>query len=64
MRPGGLIVQDDLTPEAAWPPEWRGQPDPTRALWLNDPRLAAVELIVDPTAGPRSAVIVASYRGQ
>jgi len=61
--PGGLIVLDDLTPESAWPPEWRGQPDPTRSLWLNDPRLAAVELIVDPGAGPRSAVIVASHLG-
>jgi predicted O-methyltransferase YrrM len=63
MRPGGLLVVDDLTPEAAWPPEWRGQPDPTRELWLNDPRLLATELIVDPSAGPRSAVIVASYLG-
>src|SRR5215213_10959109 len=50
MRPGGTIVLDDLTPEAAWPPEWHGQPDPTRELWLNDPRLAAVEVIVDPSA--------------
>jgi predicted O-methyltransferase YrrM len=63
MRPGGLLVVDDLTPEAAWPPEWRGRPDPTRELWLNDPRLVATELIVDPSAGPRSAVIVASYLG-
>jgi predicted O-methyltransferase YrrM len=63
MRPGGIIVLDDLTPEAAWPTEWHGQPDPTRELWLNDPRLAAVEVIVDPSAGPRSAVIVASYLG-
>jgi hypothetical protein len=63
MRPGGTIVLDDLTPEAAWPPEWHGQPDPTRELWLNDPRLAAVELIVDPSAGPGSAVIVTSYLG-
>jgi predicted O-methyltransferase YrrM len=63
MRPGGLIVLDDLTPEAAWPPEWRGKPDPTRELWLHDPRLAAIELIVDPSAGPRSAAIVASYLG-
>jgi predicted O-methyltransferase YrrM len=63
VRIGGLIVLDDLTPEAAWPPEWRGRPDPTRSFWLNDPRLAAVELIVDPSAGPRSAVIVASRIG-
>jgi predicted O-methyltransferase YrrM len=64
VRPGGVIVLDDLTPEASWPPEWRGQPDPTRALWLNDPRLAAVELIVDPAAGRSSAVIVATHLGR
>jgi predicted O-methyltransferase YrrM len=63
VKVGGLIVKDDLTPEAAWPPEWRGQPDLTRELWLNDPRFAASELIVDPTAGPQSAVIVATYLG-
>jgi hypothetical protein len=63
VRLGGVIVLDDLTPESSWPPEWRGQPDPTRALWLNDPRLAAVELIVDPSAGPSSAVIVATHIG-
>lgn len=39
----------------------RGQPDPTRALWLNAPRLAAAELIVDPLVGLSSAVIVATY---
>ncbi len=55
VKVGGLIVIDDLTPEAAWPEEWRGQPDATRELWLNDPRLAAIELIVDPAAGPHSA---------
>jgi len=60
VRLGGLIVLDDLTPETAWPPEWRGRPDPTRSLWLNNPRLAATELIVDPAAGPHSVVIVAS----
>lgn len=63
LRPGGTVVLDDLTPEAAWPPEWHGQPDPTRELWLNDPRLAAVEVIVDPSAGRSSAVIVARYLG-
>lgn len=63
VRVGGLIVKDDLTPEAAWPAEWRGQRDLTRELWLNDPRFAASELIVDPTAGLQSAVIVATYLG-
>lgn len=49
LRPGGLAVLDDLTPEAHWPPEWQGQPDPVRDFWLNDPRLTAVELLTTPT---------------
>lgn len=60
---GGLIVLDDLMSEVSRPPEWRGQPDPTRSLWLNDPRLAAVELIVEPSLGRSSAVIVATHVG-
>lgn len=56
LRPGGLLVLDDLTPEDQWPEEWRGKPDPVREFWLNDPRLAATELLV----GPRMAVIVAA----
>jgi predicted O-methyltransferase YrrM len=56
LRPGGLIVLDDLTPEEHWPPEWRGKPDPVRERWLNDPRLAATEIRVAPTM----AVILAA----
>ena len=52
MRPGGLIVLDDLTPEAAWPPLARRSLTRPVQLWLHDPRLAAVELMVDPSAGP------------
>lgn len=59
MRPGGLIVLDDLTPEEHWPPEWRGTIDPVREFWLNDPRLVATELLVT----PRSAVILATVSG-
>ncbi|MDI3340154.1 MAG: class I SAM-dependent methyltransferase [Sphaerobacter sp.] len=58
LRPGGLVVLDDLTPEEHWPPEWRGQPDPVRQFWLNDPRLLATELLVTPTA----SVILATRR--
>lgn len=50
LRPGGLIVLDDLTPEDQWPPEWRGRPDPLRAFWLNDARLAATEIYVTPAS--------------
>lgn len=56
LRPGGLAILDDLTPEAHCPPEWQGQPDPVRAFWLNDPRLTAIELLTTPT----TAVILAS----
>lgn len=56
LQLGGLLVLDDLTPEDQWPAEWRGKPDPVREFWLNDPRLAATELLVSPTM----AVIVAS----
>jgi predicted O-methyltransferase YrrM len=60
LHPGGLIVLDDLTPERDWPPEWRGRPDRTRQFWLNDPRVAATELLVDPRGGIASAVILAT----
>ncbi len=32
VRPGGMIVVDDLTPEELWPPGWRGKPDAKREL--------------------------------
>jgi predicted O-methyltransferase YrrM len=56
LAPGGLLVLDDLTPEDQWPPEWRGRPDPVRAWWLNEARLAATEIRVAPDA----AVILAT----
>ncbi len=56
LRPGGVLVLDDLTPETHWPPAWRGQRDPVRDFWLNDPRLHATELLTTPT----SAVILAT----
>lgn len=59
LRPGGLSVLDDLTPERDWPAEWRGRPDRTRQFWLNDQRVAATELLVDPRGGIASAVILA-----
>lgn len=55
MRPGGLILLDDFTPQELWSPEWRGQPDALRAAWLNRTDIIATEILVTPT----SAVILA-----
>jgi predicted O-methyltransferase YrrM len=51
LAPGGVAVLDDLTP---------GRPgaDPVRAVWLEDERLAAAEVLVTPT----SSVILAVRR--
>lgn len=46
LKPGGLILLDDLTPEEYWPPEWQGRTDPIREFWLKDPRVAATEIRV------------------
>jgi predicted O-methyltransferase YrrM len=56
VAPGGLVVIDDMTPEALWPEEWRGKPDPVRDFWLADPRLRAAEILTT----PRTAAIVAT----
>jgi len=56
VAPGGMVVIDDLTPEALWPEEWRGRPDPVREFWLEDPRLRAVEILTT----PRTAAILAT----
>lgn len=58
LQAGGILILDDLTPEAHWTPEQRAMwsPDPTRSFWLNDERVAATELLVNPT----SAVILAT----
>jgi predicted O-methyltransferase YrrM len=56
VAPGGVVVIDDMTPEALWPEEWRGRPDPARKFWLDDPRLRAVEI----QTTPRTAAILAT----
>ena len=48
LRPGGMVVMDDLSPEEYWPEEWRGRPDPVRAFWLNDARVNATEVLTTP----------------
>lgn len=56
MSRGGIMVLDDLTPEAHWPDEWKDQPDNIREFWLNSPRVAATEIRVT----DRQIVIVAA----
>lgn len=53
---GGIVVIDDLTPEALWPEEWRGRPDPVREFWLGDPRLTAAEVLITPQTAAILAV--------
>jgi predicted O-methyltransferase YrrM len=50
VRPGGLVVLDDFTPSAQWPPVHEGRPDVARLHWLRHPLLLATELPLTPTA--------------
>ncbi len=56
LRPGGMVVMDDLGPEEEWPEGMRGRPDPLREFWLNDPRLEATEVLTT----PRTVAILAT----
>ncbi|MGK4581835.1 O-methyltransferase [Kitasatospora sp. HPMI-4] len=44
LTPGGVLVIDDFTPSASWPPLHRGRPDHARLHWLRHPALRTVEL--------------------
>ena len=55
---GGVVVLDDFTPCAIWPPLTEGRVDQLRQGWLSDPRFAAVEVMV----APDSSVVLASRR--
>lgn len=56
LRPGGIVVLDDVTPEERWPDAWRGRPDPLRERWLADPCLIAAELRLTATTAALVAV--------
>jgi predicted O-methyltransferase YrrM len=58
LRPGGLVVIDDLTPVDHMPAEWPGDPGTLRQTWLDHPRMHAVEIMVSPA----SSVILATRR--
>jgi predicted O-methyltransferase YrrM len=53
---GGIVVIDDLIPEALRPEEQRGRPDTVREFWLEDPRLRGVEIMTT----PRTVAILAT----
>lgn len=55
VRPGGMILLDDLTPRELWPPEWERRSDPVRDFWLNSTAVTAAELRTSAT----EAVILA-----
>jgi predicted O-methyltransferase YrrM len=44
VRPGGLIVIDDFTPSAGWPPMYGDEVDTTRLYWLEHPALRATQI--------------------
>jgi|SRR3954470_18689019 len=54
VEQGGIVVLDDFTPCAHWPPTFAGRVDTLREEWLSDDRFAAVEVMTAPDA---SAVI-------
>jgi predicted O-methyltransferase YrrM len=58
LRPGGVLVIDDFTPAAQYPPLRDGRPDAARLHWLDHPDLRTVEL---PLA-PDLAVLVCTRR--
>jgi len=54
LRPGGLLVKDDLTPGRA------AEGDPVREFLLGDPRLSAVEIL---TTSHTAAIVAARHVG-
>jgi len=58
LVPGGVLVLDDFTPSAAWPPPYNGAVDDLRVLYLTHPQLVAVEVEL----GPGQGVIIATRR--
>ena len=46
VEPGGMIVIDDFTPCATWPPLTHGRVDNLRLEWLSDDRFTSVDVMV------------------
>lgn len=58
LEPGGVVVLDDFTPSACWPPIYDGRVDTVREGWLTDARFTTVEVMVTDDA----AVLIAAKR--
>jgi predicted O-methyltransferase YrrM len=58
VEPGGVVVLDDFTPCASWPPVYGGRVDVLREQWLTDERFTTVEVMV----AADTAVLVAAKR--
>ncbi len=58
VEPGGVVVLDDFTPCASWPPVYAGRVDSMREQWLTDDRFTAVEVMVTDDA----SVVLAARR--
>jgi predicted O-methyltransferase YrrM len=58
VEPGGVVVLDDFTPCASWPPIFEGRVDVLREQWLTDERFTTVEVMVASDA----AVLIATKR--
>ena len=58
IEPGGMVVLDDFTPSASWPPIYEGRVDSLREQWLTDDRFTSVEVMVTDD----SSVILATRR--
>lgn len=58
LSPGGVLILDDFTPDAQWPPQHAGAVDELRLRYLADPRLVSVEARL----GPDQAVLLCAKR--
>ena len=58
IEPGGIVVLDDFTPCASWPPVFAGRVDVLREQWLTDERFTTVEVMVATDA----SVLIAAKR--
>jgi predicted O-methyltransferase YrrM len=58
LEPGGVVVLDDFTPSAGWPPIYAGKVDAVRQQWLTDERFTSAEVMVADDA----SVVLATRR--